>query len=178
MRDATRRHECTHRRDPVPARSMNRQARNLVLVGLLAMAPGTASAITCSVSATALGFGSYNTLSPLNTDATGTVSVTCSNLLSLLVSYDVLLSKGGAGSYSPRRLASGGNTLNYNLYTSILRTTIWGDGTGGSSKVTDGYLLGAIVPVTRNLTVYGRIPAQQNVASGTYTDSITVTVNY
>lgn len=141
-------------------------------------APGLASAVTCSVSATATSFGSYNPLSSLNTDGTGTVTVTCSNVISLLVSYEILLSKGGSGSFATRHMSSGANTLSYNLYTSILRTTIWGDGTGGSGKVTDGYLLGVLVPTVRNYTVYGRIPAQQNVASGSYADSITVTINY
>ncbi len=140
--------------------------------------PSAANALSCSVNATAVGFGSYDTLSSLNNDATGTITVTCSNIVSLLVSYEILLSRGGGSSFAARRMASGSNTLNYNLYTNITRTTIWGDGTGGSSKVSDGYLLGALVPVGRNYTIHGRIPARQNVASGNYADSITVTVNY
>lgn len=145
---------------------------------LMLLLPISGHAVNCSVSATAVGFGSYDTLSPLNNDATGTITVTCSNTLSLLVSYDILLSRGNAASYSPRHLSSGGNTLNYNLFTNITRTTIWGDGTGGSSKLSDGYLLGVLVPTVRNYTIYGRIPARQNVTSGSYADSITVTVNY
>ncbi len=154
----------------------SRFGRYLALLMLLL--PISGHAVNCSVSATAVGFGSYDTLSPLNNDATGTITVTCSNTLSLLVNYEILLSRGSATSYSPRRMSSGGNTLNYNLFTNIIRTTIWGDGTGGSSKVSDGYVLGALVPTVRNYTIYGRIPAGQNVASGGYTDSITVTVNY
>lgn len=138
---------------------------------------GAAGAV-CNVSATSVAFGAYNPLSPINTDATGTVTVTCSGLLSLLVSYEILLSKGGAGTYSPRRMASGSNTLNYNLYTTITRTTIWGDTTGGSARVTGNILVQLLTPTSNNHTVYGRIPAQQNVAPGAYTDSITVTVNY
>lgn len=151
-------------------------ARSMAIL-VLAL-PVAANAATCNVSATTVGFGGYDTLSPLNDDATGTVTVSCSGgLISLLVSYNILLSKGGAGTYTPRRMASGSNTLNYNLYTNITRTTIWGDGTGGSSIVSDGYLVGLFV-VTRNYTVYGRIPALQNVASGSYVDTITATVNY
>jgi spore coat protein U-like protein len=147
------------------------------LAGLLLCLSGGAGA-ACSVSATAVSFGSYNPLSPLNTDATGTVTVTCSGLLSVLVSYEVLLSRGGAGSYTPRRMAGGSNTLDYNLYTNITRTTIWGDNTGGSSRVTGSILVQLLVPTSNLHTIYGRIPAQQNVAAGTYADSITVTVNY
>ncbi len=148
-----------------------------ILAALLLCSPGAASA-ACSVSATAVGFGSYNPLSSLNTDATGTVTVTCSGLLSVLVGYEVLLSRGGAGSYTPRRMSSGANTLNYNLYTNITRTTIWGDNTGGSSRVTGSILVQLLVPTSNNHTVYGRIPALQNAAAGSYADSITVTVNY
>ena len=146
-------------------------------LAMLFMLPGVADA-ACSVSATAVGFGGYDTLSPLNDDATGTVTVTCSGLLSVLVSYEILLSKGGAGTYTPRRMASGSNTLNYNLYSNITRTTIWGDNTGGSSRVTGSILVQLLVPTSNPHTVFGRIPALQNVASGSYTDSITVTLNY
>lgn len=147
------------------------------LAGLLLCLPGAANAV-CSVSATAVGFGNYDPLSSLNTDTTGTVTVTCSGLLSVLVSYEILLSRGGAGTYTPRRMASGSNTLNYNLYTNLVRTTIWGDNTGGSSRVTGSMLVQLLVPTSNNHIVFGRIPAQQNIAPGTYADSITVTVNY
>jgi spore coat protein U-like protein len=148
-----------------------------VLALLLFILPGAASAV-CSVSATSVGFGGYNPLSPSNTDATGTVTVTCSGLLSVLVGYEILLSKGAASTYAPRQMSSGGNTLNYNLYTNITRTTIWGDNTGGSSRVTGSILVQLLVPTSNNHTLYGRIPAQQNVATGAYVDTITVTVNY
>lgn len=160
---------------PSPALNLRRMTWGLAVV-LLGLS-GTAGAV-CSVGATAVGFGGYNPLSALNTDTTGTVTVTCSGLLSVLVSYEILLSRGGAGSYTPRRMASGGNTLNYNLYTNITRITIWGDNTGGSSKVTGSILVQLLFPTSVNHTVYGRIPAQQNVAPGSYTDTITVTVNY
>jgi spore coat protein U-like protein len=160
---------------PSPALNLRRSAR--VLAATIWLLAGTAGA-ACSVSATAVSFGSYDPLSPLNTDATGTVTVTCSGLLNVLVSYEVLLSRGGAGSYTPRRMASGGNTLDYNLYTNITRSTIWGDNTGGSSRVTGSMLVQLLVPTSNLHTVYGRIPAQQNVAAGLYADTITVTVNY
>ena len=139
--------------------------------------PSRTLAATCSVSATGTAFGSYDTLSLLDSDSTGTITVSCTTGIALLFGYDIKLSAGSAGSYSPRKLASGGNTLNYNLYTSVLRTTIWGDGTGGSSIVSDSFLL-SIGTTNKNYTVYGRIPARQNAASGGYADTITVSVIY
>lgn len=162
-------------RQPSPRRAAGALAPGLALC--LALLCGNANA-ACTTSATAVGFGSYNPLSVLNTDATGTVTVTCSGLAGLLIGYEILLSRGGAGSYTPRRMASGGNTLNYNLYTDITRSTIWGDNTGGSARVTGSILLQLLVSVSNNHVVYGRIPALQNVATGSYADSITVTVNY
>lgn len=146
-----------------------------LILGLVC-GPAQALLATCTVSATTVAFGSYNPFNASNTDSTGTISVACSGL-GVLVNYTIKLSTGGSGSYSPRRMSSGGNTLNYNLYTTSGRTTTWGDGTGGTGTISDGYTL-SIGTTTRPYTVYGRVPALQNVRSGAYTDTITVTVDY
>ncbi|MFN3397663.1 MAG: spore coat U domain-containing protein [Sulfurimicrobium sp.] len=146
----------------------------------LALLPATAHAIaSCTVSATGVAFGNYSFSNPAATDAAGNVQVSCSllGLISLLVSYDILLSPGGSGSYTPRKMTSGANELQYNLYTNAGRSVVWGDGTGGTSIVSDGYLLG-IGTTVRNYLVYGRLPAGQNAPAGAYGDTITVTVNY
>jgi spore coat protein U-like protein len=54
---------------------------------------------------------------------------------------------------------------------------VWGDATGGTAKVSDSQFL-VIGTNQYSYTTYGRIPALQNLAPGTYTDTITVTVNY
>jgi spore coat protein U-like protein len=102
------------------------------------------------------------------------------------VSYTIQLNAGSSGSFSPRKLASGANLLNYNLYTTSARTTIWGNGSGGTSTVGGSFTLGNCTLLllcsdeteSRNHTAYGRIPASQNVPAGSYSDTITVTVNY
>lgn len=158
--------------------------RRALLAGVLAACaalwtlPAQAVA-TCTVSATTVAFGSYNPFNSSPSDSTGDIAVSCSvgGLLSLLVGYDIKLSTGGSGGYAPRRMSSGVNTLSYNLYTSSGRTTVWGNGTGSTADVSDGYLLG-IGTTVRHYTVYGRAPALQNVRGGAYLDSITVTVDY
>jgi spore coat protein U-like protein len=83
------------------------------------------------------------------------------------------LSAGGAASFSPRAMAGAGSSLSYNLYLNAARTTIWGDGTGGTSRY------GPVTPVSGvgvTVPVYGRAPAGQNVPIGTYADTIVVTV--
>jgi spore coat protein U-like protein len=139
---------------------------------------GTASALTCTASAGSTNFGSYDPLSAAPVNSVGTISVTCSDIITLLVSYTLQLSTGIAGAYPTREMANGPSRLAYNLYTDPARTTVWGDGSGGSATVADGYLLILLIPVTRNYFVYGRIPAGQNVAVGTYSDTIVVTVTY
>lgn len=148
---------------------------------LLLLAPvGAAQAVAnCSVSATVLAFGAYNPFSATPLDSAGDITVSCSlgGLLSLLVSYEVKLATGGSGGYSPRRMSNGANTLNYNLYTNSGRSTVWGNGSGSTATISDGYLLGLGTTV-RHYAVYGRVPALQNTRSGGYLDSITVTVEY
>jgi spore coat protein U-like protein len=125
-----------------------------------------------------VAFGNYNPTSSLSTDATGTITVTCGAIaLGANISYEIRLSKGNSTSFSPRQLKNGSNALSYNLYTNTARSLIWGDTTGGTVSVSDGYIL-AIISNAINYTVYGRIPASQNVAAGLYSDTIVVSVIY
>lgn len=150
--------------------------RCALLALLLLCAVPCAQAATCTVSATNVGFGGYNRLSAFDNASTGTVTVHCTTLLSLSLSYTVSLS-AGSGTYTTRKLKSGSNTMNYNLYTDVLYAHIWGDGSGSTSTITSSQLL-TVLGLTNNHTVYGRIPAGQNVAAGSYADTITVTVDY
>lgn len=131
----------------------------------------------CLVSATPVPFGAYNPASVSATDATGTVSVTCTVLVAVGMSWTVTLSKGMGLTYSPRKLINGSAVLGYNLYTTSARTVIWGDGTGGTGFVSDSVFL-AVGTSHYNYTIYGRIPPLQDVKSGSYADSIVVTVTY
>ncbi len=63
--------------------------------------------------------------------------------------------------------------MSYNLYRNAARSEIWGDGTNGSF-IQSGSGAGANVP----WPIYGRLPGSQNVSVGTYTDNITVTVEW
>jgi spore coat protein U-like protein len=125
------------------------------------------------VSASSLNFGSYNAASASPTDANVTVAVFCASIFRELPAFTVALSRGGAPSYTPRTLASGANTLNYNIFTTSGYTTIWGDGTGGTSTLGNGGGTWIVL-----FTGFGRIPVGQYVAAGSYTDTITVTVTY
>jgi spore coat protein U-like protein len=135
------------------------------LLGLVCCVAGFSHA-ACSVNATGVTFGNYDPFSNQNLDGTGNVGITCD----AATPYSITLS-AGTGSYLTRTMANGAHLLAYNLYTDATRTTVWGDGTASTAAVNGS---GASV----NHTVYGRIPARQNVQVGTYADAITVVVNF
>lgn len=158
--------------------------RGAIAGALLAMAfaADTADAASCTASATGVSFNIYDPTLGTDNDSTGSISVQCTGLLET-VNYSVSLSTGSSNTYTSKLLKAGAQQLNYNLYTQSARTAaqIWGDTTGGSVRMS-GTLIFIIIltPTTQTdtLTIYGRIPAGQDVGPGSYTDSITVTVAY
>lgn len=150
----------------------------IVLLCALCGYSAGASAQACTASATPVAFGGYNTFSGTATDTTASVTVTCSALVSIAVVYTVKFNGGVGGAIGSRRMSNGVSSLFYQLYTNGGRTTVWGDGTGGSQYVLDGYLLQVATPVIKSYTVYGRISALQNVTYGAYTDTVTILLSY
>lgn len=149
-------------------------------IDLAPLTPAKATCIgvgcTCTISASALDFGTYNPVSAANLDATGNVSVTCEALaVGADISYEVTLGPGGSADQLNRSMTNGSDTLGYNLYTTSARTTVWGDGTGGTGTIVNSYLLN-VLSRTDDFPVYGRTPGSQNVSTGSYSDTITATV--
>ena len=139
--------------------------------GVLLVILSQASLAACTIAATPVSLGSYDVFSTSpNDNGIGTLTIVCGGGPGN--NYLVTLSMGQSGGYTTRVMKSGANPLNYNLYTDAARTTIWGDGTGGSSFMT------AAKNATTTLNVYGRIPAGQDVPAGSYTDNITATVTF
>src|SRR6202034_3740663 len=104
------------------------------LSALLAPLTQAATTINCAASAGGIAFGIYNPLSTLANTSTGTVKVTCngSGTGSANVTVNVTLSTGSSGSYATRKMFSGVNALDYNIYWSTAYNQIVGDGSGGS----------------------------------------------
>ena len=152
------------------------------LVTLALLACGGAQALDCTVSATGVAFGVYDAVLAAPTDSTGNVTVRCTHLGggAVKTSYTLALSTGNSGSYGQRQLRSGPSVLGYNLFDSATYLQVWGNGTGGSSLVGGTLLVNpgnfAINEATH--PIYGRIPAQQAADSGTYNDTILVTLTF
>lgn len=142
--------------------------------------------LNCSAVAVPAVFGSVDLLGGPAGMAQGEIQVTCTfSLLNgliplppLLVCYDIALSRTTSlGGYATRQMSNGPQHLDYNLYTNSSRTTIWGDGSGGSATVTDSYLL-SLGTTTVSYPVYGRLPTGQISPPGAYLDSIVATVSW
>ncbi len=154
------------------------QEKGLGIIVVLLFALESFSYAACTVTATDLNFGTYDVISGSPNDGAGNVNVNCHFLIALGLHYTVKLSTGGSGTYLSRQMQKNvSSQLNYNLYTNSGRTTVWGDGNGGTSYNVFTSLVG-LLSHNRDYAVYGRIPAQQNVASGSYSDSIIVTLDY
>jgi spore coat protein U-like protein len=133
----------------------------------------------CSVWTTNLAFGGYDVFAGTPLDSSGSVAVSCNEF----PPPDVLITIGRSlysGGFRPRRMkhATRPDLLDYNLYTDSSRTTVWGDGSAGTGTVT----LRRVRTRRRRRPVvtpiYGRVFPQQNVSTGSYSDVLTVTIDW
>lgn len=144
----------------------------LLLAGILAVLPVTARAANCTVSTRTVAFGNYN---PLNAAARNVAPVVIVAVCTGRGTLTAALSTGQSNSYLNRYMTSPttSDQLNYQLYTSVAHTAIWGDGTGASAVVTRNFRNNTV-----RLRAFGQIPAMQNIAAGKYTDLIMATVSF
>jgi spore coat protein U-like protein len=121
---------------------------------------------TCTVTDGALAFGSQaaSALSS-NVDAAGSFGVNCTSN----APYSMTLDDGANVTGTQRRMISGSNYLNYDIYSDSGRTSAW-RGTAAVSGTGNGS--------TQTVNVYGRIPSGQTVPTGAYTDTVQITVSY
>ena len=156
--------------------TMTRQILFVLLV-LGACASTSQAAATCDISSSSSAFGNYDSIGNQDRDTSAVISITCSGNAGDAVSYTISLSSG-SGPYSNRQLVSAAGSLNYNLFTDIARSQVWGDGAAATATVGDSYTM-SVSPSTRDYTIYGRIPAGQTQAMpGAYSDSIVMTLVY
>jgi spore coat protein U-like protein len=122
----------------------------------------------CIINVTGVNFGSYDVFSNVALDSAGNIDINCLNG----VGYNITFSAGN-GTYEQRVMSSGAHSLNYNLFTAANRVLVWGDATNDSVTVS-----GSGTDETVDHVVYGRIPPNQNVYPGSYSDTITVEITF
>lgn len=154
------------------------QALRLVAPSATAATTTTNLTVTANVNtncnfpgpAATLAFGTYDpvvTNATADLDGSTTFNIRCTKGGTAVLSMNNGLNASGA----QRRLVSGGtNFMNYQLYTSAARTTIW-DTTNTVSYV-------ATSSSSTPITVYGRVPQAQDVAAGSYSDTVVITATY
>jgi len=138
-----------------------------------ALFAASASAASCSfVSTMGVSFGAYDVFDPLPLDATGSLTFNCTGLgpgETILIE----LSAGSSGSALSRSMYQTSQQLSYNIFLDAAHNSIWGNGTSGTSAY------GPVTPpngTNQTVTMFGRIPARQNVSVGLYADSIIATI--
>lgn len=153
----------------------------LMLILLLPAAQVSFGATVCRVSTTgAVAFGGYDVTSLSPADSQVNIGITCDRDGG---PANVTLTMGlGAGLHatsvnSRRMLHAGGSGdyLSYGLYSNVGRSTVWGFSPG-----VDTVARLVTVPkgsASTTFTIYGRIPARQNVSAGVYGDSVQLSIN-
>jgi spore coat protein U-like protein len=149
------------------------RAKAILLFALLA-ATGSARG-ACLANAPSLSFGPYDGVSGSPATTSAAITVTCDQSPAATATISIGPS-GVSGGFFPRRMRQdgGSDTLDYNFYADPGGASVWGDGTGGT--VTRSQRVLKSKPWT--VTVFGRIPAGQDVTAGSYSDILTITIDF
>ena len=141
------------------------------------MAVTTSVSMSCTITAGAMTFVSYNPTAAADNDATATITSTCTTGGAAVIT----MGEGGraqVGSTAtiPLRAMFNGSEgtpedLLYHLYSDSAGGTVWGNTAETGKAITaDG--------TAQAFTAYGRIPKNQTVGAGSFSDSVTVTLTY
>jgi spore coat protein U-like protein len=108
-----------------------------------------------------IDFGDYDPSDATPLDADGSVSVRAT----VGLNYQIYIS-------ADRSMTGGSDTLNYELYSDAGRTTVWGSELAGA----EDYTSTGNTEVT--YSIYGRVPALQDVGPNAYSDTVQITLNW
>jgi spore coat protein U-like protein len=141
-------------------------------LALLLFGAGTAFANpSCTPSSAGIAFGNF-TGSQIT--ITGSIILTCTGTGK--DNFNLDLSTGSSGTYTPRRMKNGANSLSYNLYTDSTFSKIWGAGSGGVDHVSSSVDMGSSTTITVTIPLYAKLPAQTKPPFGLYSDTIVATL--
>lgn len=140
-------------------------------------APAQACSLcSCTASVSPVSFGAYDPTAMSPRDGSGLVSVDCTGIVSLFGTVEVTASPGSSGNALQRTMKRGSATLNYNLYANVARTSVFGNGLNGTMTLSSS--MTGLLLFSTSMPFYARVPAGQWVGSGTYSDTVVVTVSY
>jgi len=133
---------------------------------------------SCTINAATLDFGSNpgTTLVAANIDASSTVSVTCTSGSP----YSIGMDNGANASGTQRRMKTGTNFLNYNLYVDAGRTNAWTTAASSTTCTTaNSCALGTGNGSPQSVSIFGRVPSIGTAPpTGAYSDTVLMTITY
>jgi spore coat protein U-like protein len=151
-----------------------------VLALALCLAPGLGiGATSCSLALGNLAFGAYDVFGMASLDSSASLVVTCrrdggapNSTLAIAIGPSA-----SSGTVANRRMQTGGSAefLGYNLFRDATRTSLWGN-TPGVDTLVQAISVPNNGSVQISATIFGRIPAGQDVRMGIYADSVMITV--
>jgi spore coat protein U-like protein len=121
----------------------------------------------CSISSNNFAFGAYNPLSGGIKTSSANIGISCTATTNVTLQ----LSPGNSGNFASRYMLKGSEQMNYNIYLDVGMNSIFGDGSSGTSQYT-----GVAGTSPTNVTIYGKIPAGQNISVGQYNDTINIQI--
>lgn len=154
------------------------------LFACLMLAAASAHGASCTfTSLPSLNFGPYDPYAAIPLDIATSATIRCTTTVGGFgerITITSSIDRGGAPSFNPRQMRNAqNNTLNYNLFTNTTRTTIFGDGTSGTSAPSVPNTRVRInAPVTLTVNIFGRVFAGQDPSVGVYSDTLTYTVTF
>ena len=137
------------------------------------MLVSTEVSLSCTMTTGAMEFPNYDPSSAVDVLGTATVESTCTSggAANITLGEGSSADTGSAPGTPLRRMIYGSEYLSYALYSDESRSTAWGN-TAATGKGIVGTGSAA------NTTVYGKITAGQAVGSGSFADSVVVTLTY
>ena len=161
----------------IVAGSMGLSATSYAATATDSMAVSTSVSMSCTITAGAMTFASYDPTAAADNDATATITSTCTTGGAAVITMGQgSRAQVGSTDAIPLRAMFNGDEggpedLDYHLYSDSAGGTVWGNTAGTGKAITaDG--------TAQNFTAYGRIPKNQTVGAGSFSDSVAVTLTY
>lgn len=128
-----------------------------------------------------MGLGVYDVFNASPMDSSATFIVTCTRDggppstvvtvgLGPSVTTGSVVNRATKHAFRPDLLA-------YNLFRDAGRSLVWGE-TAGINTLSQGITVPNKASRTVTFTIFGRVPARQDVSVGSYSDRLVVTVNF
>jgi spore coat protein U-like protein len=154
---------------------MPRVLRFLLAAAALALPGICHAAYSCSISSGGLGYA-YSPSTPGNTIVQTSFTITCTRALSdaSTMAYSVSADNGANAQGTHNRAVFGSSRLAYDLFKDSACGSQW----RGPQTITGNLSFGGSTSASTTVPIWACIASGQNVAAGTYSDSVALSLSY